>query len=194
MRDFLIDTNIWEYWWNENREPEHSHVCQRVSELKAASDETGIPLRVWISSVTWGEIEYGYRAMTQKERSFEVEFRRFIHALAPKEFLVDKHITEDYGRIRAGLFEKYGPNDKKRKGLRPEQLIDPVTSLQLQIQENDLWIVSQAIARNLTLVTNDRKSLRPLLEVARDELHIENWAAPNPQGSSGAGDPPGVRG
>ena len=69
------------------------------------------------------------------------------------------------------------PKEKKKKGLRPEQLIDPVTSLQLRIQENDLWLVAQAITRNLVLVTNDRKSLKPLLEAAGDELTVENWAA-----------------
>jgi len=90
--------------------------------------------------------------------------------------VIDKHVARDYGRIRARLFEKYGPKEKKKKGLRPEQLSDPVTSLQLKIQENDLWIVSQAVARNFILVTNDRKSLRPLLEVTGGELCIENWA------------------
>jgi predicted nucleic acid-binding protein len=74
------------------------------------------------------------------------------------------------------LFEKYGPREKKKKGLRPEQLVDPVTSLQLKIQENDLWIVSQAITRDFILVTNDKRSLQPLVEVAGDELHVENWA------------------
>lgn len=106
----------------------------------------------------------------------EVSFRQFIHGIAPKEFLIDKHVTRDYGRIRAKLFEKHGPKEKKKKGLRPEQLVDPVTSLQLRIQENDLWIVSQAITRDFVLVTNDRRSLRPLREVAGDELHVEYWA------------------
>ncbi len=176
MRDFLIDTNIWEYWYNEKREPEHTRVCTRVSELIAESQRAEIPFRMWISSVTWGEIEYGYRAMTKKERSFETEFKRFIHDVAPVELRIDKHITEHYGIVRARLFEEYAPRDKKRKGLRPEQLINPVTSLELGIQENDLWIVSQAISRDLTLVTNDKKSLRPLIDVTGNELHVENWA------------------
>jgi predicted nucleic acid-binding protein len=78
------------------------------------------------------------------------------------------------------LFEKFGPKDRRINGRRPEQLIDPATSLQLKIQENDLWIVSQVITRDFTLVTNDTASLQPLLEVAGDELHIENWAAGKP--------------
>ncbi len=106
----------------------------------------------------------------------EKQFRRFINDIAPKELLINKHVAREYGRIRAMLFEKYGPKDKKKRLRRPEQLIDPATSLQLRIQENDLWIVSQAIARDFTLVTNDRRSLKPLLEATDNELHIVNWA------------------
>jgi len=179
MRDFLIDTNIWEYWFNPAREPEHSHVLKRVSELVKICERTKSPFRVWISSVTWGELEYGYQSQANKEHSLETPFRQFIHKISPKEFFVDKHIACDYGRIHTRLFEKYRPTEKKKKGLSPEQLVDPVTSLQLRIQENDLWIASQAITRDFILVTNDRKSLRPLLEVAGDELHIENWATEN---------------
>jgi predicted nucleic acid-binding protein len=171
MRDFLVDTNIWEYWFNENNEPWHGHVLSRVSELKQRSD-----FRLHISTVTWGEIAYGYQARRAAEPSLEAPFKKFIHELAPKEYPIDRSVVEDYGRIRARLFEKCFSQGRK-KGLRPEQLIDPVTALQLRIQENDLWIVSQAVTRDLTLVTNDRRSLRPLLEVLGDELHVDNWAA-----------------
>ena len=53
------------------------------------------------------------------------------------------------------------------------------TWLEVGSLENDLWIIAQAMTKDLTLVTNDRKSLQPLLEVAGDELHMENWAAEN---------------
>lgn len=176
MRDFLIDTNIWEYWFNESREPEHSHVLRRVSELKKQCERTESFFRVWISSISWGEIEYGYQVQAKKERSLETQFKQFIHRISPVEFLIDKHITQDYGRIRGRLFDKFGPKDKRKKGQRPEQLIDPETSLSLGIQENDLWIVAQAITRDLILVTNDKKSFKRFLEVTGEELHIENWA------------------
>lgn len=179
MRDFLIDTNIWEYWFNGNRQPEHAHVLKRVDELKARCEKSGNNVRVWISSVTWGEIEYGYRVQVENHRSLEGPFKAFIRDIAPKEFIVDKHVAREYGRIRAKLFENYRPEEKKRKGLRSEQLVDPVTSLQLKIQENDLWIVAQAVTKDLILVTNDRKSLRPLIEATDGELHIENWADEN---------------
>jgi predicted nucleic acid-binding protein len=176
MRDFLIDTNIWEYWFNPKREPQHSNVLKHVVELKQQSENSNNPFHIWISSVTWGEIEFGYQVQKDKNTSLETQFRQFIHSIAPIEFIISKHVTSEYGRIRAMLFEKFGPKDKKIKGLKSEQLIDPVTSLQLTIQENDLWIVSQALTKDFTFVTNDRVSLQPLLEVAGGELHIENWA------------------
>ena len=71
------------------------------------------------------------------------------------------------------MFESFAPKDKKRKGLRPCQLVDPVTSLELGIQENDLWIAAQAISRNLTFVTNDR--MERIRDVA-GSLCIDNWA------------------
>jgi predicted nucleic acid-binding protein len=180
MRDFLIDTNIWEYWFNPKGEPQHSNVLKRVCELKQQYEKDKTSFRVWISSVTWGEIEFGYQWQTKKDSSLETQFRQFIHDISPIEFIIDKHVTPEYGRIRAMLFEKFGPRDKKIDERRPEQLIDPVMSLELKIQENDLWIVSQAVTRNFTLVTNDKASLKPLLEVAGEKLHIENWAAENP--------------
>jgi predicted nucleic acid-binding protein len=174
MRDYLIDTNIWEYWFNEKREPQHGHVLNHVSSLKKHSY-----VRLHISSVTWGEIAYGYRALKDKDRSLETPFRQFLHGIAPNEYRIDRSVTDTYGRIRACLFEKC-LSETKKKGLRPEQLLDPVTSLQLRIQENDLWIVAQAVTRDLTLITNDRKSLQPLLQVLGDELHVENWATEDP--------------
>lgn len=177
MRDYLLDANIWAYWFNQAKEPEHSNVLKQVSKLDRLNEETRSPYRIWISSVTWGEIEYGYLAQSDKERSQETPFRQFIHEIGPKEFVLGKHVACDYGRIRAKLFEKYGPKEKRKRGLRPEQLIDPVTSLELKIQENDLWLVAQAINRDLVFVTHDRKSIQPLRDVAGDDLTVEDWAA-----------------
>jgi len=87
MRDFLIDTNIWEYWFNLNNEPEHGHVLRHVDELKARCERSGISGRVWISSVTWGEIEYGYRVQVENQRSLEGPFKAFIRDIAPKSSL-----------------------------------------------------------------------------------------------------------
>ena len=66
---------------------------------------------------------------------------------------IDRHVSDVYGELRVALFERY---IRKGKNKRPEQLIDPVTATEIGIDENDLWIVAQAITHNLTLVTNDK--------------------------------------
>ena len=87
---------------------------------------------------------------------------------------VDRNTSHYYGLLRASLFEKFAPKSD-RNGLRPCQLVDPVSATELGIQENDLWIAAQAIEFNLVLVTHDR--IHRLKEVAPDELEFEDWAA-----------------
>lgn len=173
MRDFLIDTNIWEYWFNQRREPQHSNVLKRVHELEQRG-EGKQAFRVWISSITWGEIEYGYRAQKEKEQSLEVEFRQFIHDISPIVLDVDRHTASEYGRIRGRIFNRFSPKEKRQKRLRPEQLIDPISGIELEIDENDLWIVAQAVTRDMTLVSNDK--LKRIREIVEESLPIENWA------------------
>ena len=177
MRSFLLDTNIWEYWYNLKGQPKESdNIQKRIDELM--SQEQNIEHFVWqpaISVISWGEIDYGYNLKHKKEPSRETEFRKFISDVGPWLVLINRHTAKTYGELRARLFEKYAPKNKKTKGLRPEQLIDPVTSLELGIQENDLWITAQAVTFNLTLVTNDQKMKR-IHDIAGKSLHVENWA------------------
>jgi predicted nucleic acid-binding protein len=170
-----LDTNIWAYWFNKEKHPKYAATIEaRVKEL-TISAETGARDcdRIAISVITWGEIEYGYNVMTSKERSREAPFRSFIAAQSSWMVPFDKYTAAAYGKLRAGLFQKFGPKDMKRKGLRPEQLVDPATSLQLQIQENDLWIAAQAVRYGLILVTHDK--MTGIKAVAGSQLRIENW-------------------
>jgi len=61
--------------------------------------------------------------------------------------------------------------------MRPEQLIDPITSRELGIQENDLWLCAQAVAHDMVLVTNDKMlRIREVSEDMQPVLRIQNWA------------------
>ncbi|MHC4656985.1 MAG: type II toxin-antitoxin system VapC family toxin [Planctomycetota bacterium] len=175
MRAFLLDTNIWAYWYNHKGYPKESaNIQKQIEEL--ITREQNVGQFVWqpaISVISWGEIDYGYNAMPKKEQAREAEFRKFISGVAPWLVPINRHTAKTYGELRARLFEKYAHRNKRTKGLRPEQLIDPVTSLELGIQENDLWITAQAATFNLTLVSNDK--LSRIREIAGDDLHIENW-------------------
>jgi hypothetical protein len=64
--------------------------------------------------------------------------------------------------------------------MRPEQLLEPATAKELQIQENDLWLCAQAISHRMVLVTNDR--MTPIRDVAagmNPPLIMQDWTKAN---------------
>ena len=66
---------------------------------------------------------------------------------------------------------------------RAEQMYDPIAARELGIDENDLWIVAQALERNLILVTSD-KMCRMHEAVAEFDpgFMIEDWACGHQMG------------
>jgi tRNA(fMet)-specific endonuclease VapC len=129
-----------------------------------------------ISAITLGEIEFGLQVShinTPEQEASQVELRAFIETTFPMVLDVTKATRISYGALRASVFEKYAPKEKRRRSLRPEQLVDPVTSQELGIQENDLWIAAQALEYNLVFVTNDR--MERIQDVSAD-LQVRNWA------------------
>ena len=165
MKGYLLDTNIIEFWFNAKRH-EHAAVCGRIAALPAEA-----PLAT--STIVIGEIRYGTLVAPKEQQVGLSEFADFIRKQLPTVWEINRSTATTYGELRARLFEKYAPKDKKKQGLRPEQLIVPETGLQLGIQENDLWIAAQAVERNLVLATNDR--MTRISEVA-PELIVEDWA------------------
>lgn len=167
MTGYLLDTNIVSFWFDKTK-PGHLSVRQQIDSLPSQT-----PLV--LSAISLGEIEYGHRALgAAVDAEREAALLEFVERRLPVTLSVDKHTRTYYGSLRARLFERYAPAGRRRKGLRPEELIDPTTARELGIQENDLWIASQALEHNLVLATNDR--LARLRDVAQ-ELRVEDWAA-----------------
>ncbi len=164
IQGYLLDTNIFEYWLNRSR-PEHAAVTSHLAKLNPDA-----PVRT--SMIVLGEVSYGFQVATPKRRAYSQEVLEFIRDEFPSPLSIRSSTTLVYGMLRAALFDKYAPK-RNRKGLRAEQLIDPVSSKSLGIQENDLWITAQALEHNLVLVTNDQ--MKHLRSVASD-LKVENWA------------------
>lgn len=164
MQGYLLDTNIIAYWFDAKR-PQHERVVRRIQALPQHA-----PLA--ISVITLGEIEYGTQVIPEDSISLHQALREFIDRHLPMVLDISKTTVTRYGMLRARLFEKYAPSGQRRRGLRPEQLIDPVTSRTLGIQENDLWIAAQALEFNLVLVTND--AMQRIRDIC-DELQVENW-------------------
>ena len=146
MSVYLLDTCIWSIWFDPKKNG-HAKVIEKVNGLQEKD-------RLGISIITWGEIAYGHFANPKEPTNKQTQYLEFIKSKGPITFDIDIHTANTYGEIRARLFEKFTDKEKK-SGLRPEQLIDPITSKELGIQENDLWIVAQALTRNLTFITKD---------------------------------------
>lgn len=163
MRDFLIDTMIWEYWFNPMQySREHASIERRVQGLHSLA-------RLGISVITWGEIAVGLKRVSSAENSVQTQHLDFIKAKRPWIIDINKHVSEKYGELR-GMWGMLGKGRKKQG-----KLVDRRIWLELGSFENDLWIASSAIVYNLTLVTHDRK-LASIRRVAGSELHVEDWA------------------
>jgi tRNA(fMet)-specific endonuclease VapC len=166
VRGYLLDTNILSYWFDE-KSPQHENVVRHLAALDANT-----PLR--LSVISLGEMEYGHRCVSDTDTAIQVAFEDFVSKRLPGVLRIQRSTSIHYGQVRARLFKKFAPKGK-RSGLRPCQLVDPITATNLGIQENDLWLAAQAIEFNLVLVTHDRVSR--LKEVAADLLEFEDWTA-----------------
>jgi tRNA(fMet)-specific endonuclease VapC len=165
LRGYVLDTNIVSYWF-DGHSPQNGAIVERIESLPA-----GAPLR--ISAISLGEIEFGFRVRREADAELERDLRRFVQEKLPTVLDVTSTTRAYYGSIRAALFERYAPRDKRAKRFRLGQLTDPVSELELGIQENDVWIAAQAIEYNLVLVSNDK--LTKIRDIAGDLL-LENWA------------------
>jgi predicted nucleic acid-binding protein len=168
VKGYLLDTNAVCDWLDATK-PRHAAVSVKIEQL-AETDTV-----LFTSTIVLGEIEYGIRAVAQGTRPSLDELRaqvemQFVH----KRLLLDvaRSTALLYGDLRARLFDKYAPREHRKKGLRPEELVCPITAKLLGIHENDLWIAAQAIERNLVLVSND--SMARIRDVA-PELVVEDW-------------------
>jgi len=166
MEGYLLDTCVISSLLDRTK-PRHAAVRLCLDRLSGDAP-------VFVSAIVLGEIEYGINAEPKMLEQRKQELRG-VRALFPT---VDVRETTKifYGSIRAALFE--GKIKHGKRALRPEQLVDPVTSLRLAVQENDIWITALALEHRLTLVTHDMK-MRPLWEAAGEELNVRDWADPD---------------
>jgi predicted nucleic acid-binding protein len=161
---YLLDTCIVSAYFR--RDPK---VVGRMEALPADA-------HVLVSAIVLGEQEYGGKLRAPSA----IPLPRIdeIRKVSPKILDVTRHVAPYYGRLRALLFRRFSPRNKRDLPMAkwPEDLRDLATARELGIQENDLWLAAQAMAYSCVLVTGDRmKHIRDV--VAPDELTVENWTA-----------------
>lgn len=183
MQDYLLDTNIIAYWFDTAR-PEHAKVVARVTAARQPDPITSYISRLYISVITLGEIEYGARAAHVPDPAKQAHYEamdaaksRFVREQCPIALEITEHVAEQYGELKAWLFNNCGSNAKKSKAKRAEELVNPTTGKELGIDENDIWIAAQAVTHNLVLVTHDsRGNFGIVLHQFAPVLTVEDWA------------------
>ena len=184
MPDYLLDTNILAFWYDTAR-IEHTRVVGRVHAARQPDPQTNYVSRLFISAVTLGEIEYGARAShvpdPVKQAAYEALDAakiRFVREQCPVALEITEHVAEQYGELRAWLFNNCGPTARRSKAKRAEELVDPITGKELGIDENDIWIAAQAKTHNFVLVTHDfRGNFGAMLKHFAAALMVEDWAS-----------------
>lgn len=176
MADYLLDTNILSYWYDTTR-PEHPNVVVKVNLVRQPNPITGYVSRLFNSVVTLGEIEYGHRVASSPDPVKQTAYKRFVQTQCPIILEITKHVAEQFGELRAWLFNNCTTNKRKTKTKRAEELIFPATGKELGIDENDIWITAVAMTHNLVLVTHDsRGNYGKVLAQFATTLQVEDWA------------------
>ncbi|MFN0010191.1 MAG: PIN domain-containing protein [Phycisphaerales bacterium] len=179
MRDFLLDTQTIRYW-HDSACSQNAAVAGNVAALRTLAASMEVKPRLLVSVVTLGEIEFGHRVALAPNPTAQAAYMKFLREELPESFDVSRDAAAAYGELRARLFNKHAPGDKRKPKMLPEQLVDPATAKALGIQENDLWISAQAMAHGMVLVTNDRMTrIREVAVGMNLPLLIQNWTKPN---------------
>lgn len=168
---YLLDTNMLGYLV-EVKSGAHSlegkALQNRLDEIKSEN--------VFICCITIGEIEYGLKIAPDKDSRKQDLAKQMIEEF--HSYYIDNDVArEQYATLRAKLFERYAPKDKRHRNndkKRVEEWIYPTTSKELQVQENDIWIAAVAMAYNFVLVTHDK--MNAIKSVVGDDLTIVDWA------------------
>jgi tRNA(fMet)-specific endonuclease VapC len=111
------------------------------------------PSELCISSITLGELRFGAHKVASKALHKHID--TFTASVVPQDF--DRDAAEAYGRIAADLAKAGTP-----------------------IGAFDTMIAAHALAKKLTLVTNNVKHFRKV-----SGLKIENWTEPDPDSDAG---------
>ncbi len=158
MDEYLIDTNILFDMMNSD-----AVDFQRVWAARRARKAV-----LHLPVVALGEAGLGYCLQGIDRDAARKGIETFLRGNGILIQDMTKHTADTYGDLKARLVRQYQPNKMKW----PEKWSHPVTGAELSIDECDLWIIAQAIERNLVLVTADR--MERLREVIK-ELRVENW-------------------
>lgn len=163
MDQILLDTNFISVLFDPRRAD--FHAVQTRAQAFAERD------LVYLSAVVLAELRYGMEAAQRAGQDISHIRHTLVQAAAYPLAEIGRHTAEAYGDVKARLAHHY--LDLSR---RPQRWIenwqDRVSGQMLQVDENDLWIVAQAVERDYLLLTRDQR-LADRFGPAITELRLE---------------------
>ncbi|MDO8605180.1 MAG: PIN domain-containing protein [Phaeospirillum sp.] len=148
MEQILLDTNFVSVLFDPRR-PNFTAVQERAQ----AFAQTDL---VFLSAVVLAELRYGMEAAQRVGQDISQIHRILTHAATYPLAEIGRHTAEAYGDVKARLADHY--LDMSSRAPRwLENWQDRASGQILQVDENDLWIVAQAVERDYLLVTSDQR-------------------------------------
>lgn len=172
MKAVLLDTSVASSLFDKRRK-DHELIKERL--FQKISKEA----LLYVCPIVLGEIEYGFKVDLNGEDPRRQAIIKELGKIPVQN--IDKHIADCYSEVRAELFRKFAPKQERnarrkcvKKGMYVEDLIDSTSGRKLAIQENDLWIIACALAKNMTFVTTDK--MKRLRQIVEEEMKlIVDW-------------------
>ena len=144
----------------DQRHERHTLVNGEIAKLDFGANK-------YISSIALAEMMFGVR-LHQAVKGVALSNASKIIADAQKYPILNitRHTSAEYAELKTILATKYlkDPISKERRRWI-EDWVDAATGKKLQMDENDLWMCSQAREKNLVLVTTD-KQMRDIVVAA----------------------------
>lgn len=160
MNGYLLDTNAVHLWACQN-----AILVAHIAAVGSALIETSV--------ITLGETECGHRRTSTTNAARRAQCILWIASQFPNPLQVTRHTAEIYGDLKAELFKNHPPKTKTRF---PDGCYDQASGAEIGVDENDLWIASQAIEHDLVLVSSDK--MKRIRTAAGIRLDVENWQQP----------------
>ena len=164
MDGYILDTTA----LSAHLDPSH----QKHSEVEAALGVMEDDSMLFLSAVSVAELAFGVRmAKAFGGADLPVIERMLATARTYEALPVTHHTSDAYAELKTNLARKYLAKASRRDRPRwVEEWVDKASGQKLQIDENDLWICSQAKERDLIVVTTDRRMRR--IPDADDEVRL----------------------
>lgn len=152
MGGFLVDTSVLSGYYHVEH-PKNAIAKQLI-------DRVGKSDHLFVSVVTMAEIDYGVRMaglLGCESADKMAERADIIRNHAPLG--VTRHTGKAYAQLKSRLAQRVTrkPNGKLPKYV--EEWVEQYTGAKLGVGENDLWICSQAVECELTVICEDRHFL-----------------------------------